>query len=95
VCPSSHLPELHDEIKEVRGGGVPASWRQRGLEQVVNGDALSESLVKLFLPRRESAAQVHLNLQTERGREKTRRERRKEGRRGRRGRRESERGCDY
>ena len=57
------LPELHDEVEEVGGGGVLAgSLAGRGLQEVLNGDPLTEAVVQPLLSCGEVAAQVDLNL---------------------------------
>ena len=57
------LPELHDEVEEVGGGGVLAGGLAgRGLQEVLNGDPLTEAVVQPLLSCGEVAAQVDLNL---------------------------------
>lgn len=65
---ATNLPELHDEVEEVRGGllassaGGAVGLALGVLEEVVHRDALPEAVVQPLLPGGEVAGQVDLDL---------------------------------
>lgn len=65
---SSYLPELHDEVHEGGGGAVGLLGRAHGgLQQVLNGDLVPQSLVEQPLSGRQLAVGQDLNLHRGRG----------------------------
>ena len=59
----TYLPELHDKIEEVGGGGVLArSLAGGGLKEVFDGDPLTKTMIQSPLTCGQVTAQVDLNL---------------------------------
>lgn len=59
----TYLPELHDKVEEVGGGGILArSLAGGGLKEVFDGDPLTKTMIQPPLTCRQVTAQVDFNL---------------------------------
>lgn len=66
IYSSSYLPELHDQVHERGGGAVGLLSRAHGgLQQILNGDLVPQSLVEQPLTGRELTVGQDLDLQRE------------------------------
>lgn len=64
---ASYLPELHDQVHKRGGGTVSLLGRSHGgLQQILNRDLVSKSLIEQPLPGCQLAVGQDLNLQRER-----------------------------
>lgn len=61
---NAYLPELHDQVHEGGRGAVGLLGRAHGgLQQILDGDLVPQSLVEQPLPQRQLAVGQDLNLQ--------------------------------
>lgn len=66
--PGTHLPELHNQVHQGRGGAVGLLGRAHGgLQQILYGDLVPQGLIEQLLPRCQLAVGQDLDLLKEEG----------------------------